>query len=66
MTYAQSNMRARGNKWWRYREWRVAQPAWRDGNAPKTTGDAENDEVYKLVPKRRSIRSSPPGDPFMV
>lgn len=43
----------------------VAHPACREGKAPKTTGDAEKDEVYKFVPKRISIRSRPPGDPFM-
>jgi hypothetical protein len=48
-----------------YNECRVAHPACNDGNAPNTTGDAENDEVYNFVPKRVSIRSNPPGDPFM-
>ena len=65
ITYAQNNTRARGKRWWRYNECRVAQPACSEGNAPKTTGEAEKEEVYNFVPKRMSILSRPPGEPFM-
>ena len=41
----------------------VAVPACRDGNAPKTMGDAVKLDVYKSMPSSLSIAAKPAGDP---
>lgn len=44
---------------------RVAVAAWREGNAPKTIGDAVNPEVYMSKPRKASIRARPAGEPLI-
>lgn len=44
---------------------RVEVAAWRDGNAPKTIGDAVNPEVYMSNPNNASMRARPAGEPFI-
>lgn len=44
----------------------VEVPACRDGNAPKTKGDAVKVEVYKLMPKSWSMAARPAGEPLML
>ena len=41
----------------------AAFPAWRDGKAPKTRGEAVNEEVYRLSPNSLSTLANPAGDP---
>ena len=41
----------------------VEQPAWSEGKAPKTTGEAVKVEVYRSTPKSLSIRARPAGEP---
>ena len=41
----------------------VALPAWRDGKAPNTTGEAVKDDVYMSTPRSLSIAARPAGDP---
>lgn len=43
----------------------VEQPAWSEGNAPKTMGEAVKVEVNMSMPRSLSILASPAGDPGM-
>lgn len=41
----------------------TAFPECKDGKAPNTNGDAVKFEVYMSMPKSKSMRRSPAGDP---
>lgn len=54
-----------GKQWLIKSASRVASAACREGNAPKTIGEAVNPEVYRSTPKSASMRARPAGEPFM-